>query len=75
MGPYFKPLKARILRAKTIDRSLTYQVVINISWINKNFQVRKEFNPHVTVLVHWHRSHFSPLVRHCFDKYEKKNVR
>ena len=52
MGPYFKPLKTRILREKTIDRSLTYQVVINISWINKNFHVRKEFNPHVTVLVH-----------------------
>ena len=52
MGPYFKPLKARILREKTIDRSLTYQVVINISWINKNFHVRKEFNPNVTVLVH-----------------------
>ena len=32
MGPYFKPLKTRILREKTIDRSLTYQVVITISW-------------------------------------------
>ena len=31
MGPYLKALKTRILREKTIDRSLTYQVVIKIS--------------------------------------------